>query len=68
MTRTSAASPPVGGTFDLSFENDQFGPILDVPANISGGDFQTLCYDVDGINKVEAWRWGTCTGSVEKFD
>ena len=67
MTRTSAASPPVGGTFDVSFENDQFAPILDIPANISGQDFHTLVYNVDGIEKVESWRWGDCYGFAKKL-
>ena len=65
MTRTSEASPPMGGTFDVSFENDQFAPVLDIPADISRHDFQTLIYNVDGIEKVETWRWGNCYGFVK---
>ena len=67
VTRTSTASPPIGGTFDLSFENDQFEPILGIPADISRDDFGKLANNVEGLNKVWTYRWGSCTGFVIKL-
>ena len=62
MKRLTAASPPIGGTFDIHFEEDQLEPILGVKANSTYKELKVLFEDLVGINLVKTWRWGSCRG------
>ncbi|XP_013405337.2 fibrocystin-L [Lingula anatina] len=58
VTRVQAASPPILGTFDLQYQNEQ---LTGIPVNIEASDLKDLLQTVSGMGKVDVARTGQCS-------
>ncbi|XP_023931568.1 fibrocystin-L-like, partial [Lingula anatina] len=58
VTRVQAASPPILGTFDLQYQNEQ---LTGIPVNIEASDLRDLLQTVSGMGKVDVARTGQCS-------
>ena len=62
VTRTATASPPVEGTFDISFSDGSHGSLSGLPANISSDDLSIQLQTLSGITTASVVRTGDCYG------
>ena len=58
----TSASPPIGGTFDINFQDGALESVAGVKSDVEVADLVKLLEDVDGIDKVNGWRSGDCSG------
>ncbi|XP_076824499.1 fibrocystin-L-like isoform X2 [Clavelina lepadiformis] len=62
VSRDNSASPPVTGTFDLSFEDSSYGQLTGLAANIEAEDLQIQLQTLSKIDHVEVIRSDNCHG------
>ncbi|XP_019623376.1 PREDICTED: fibrocystin-L-like [Branchiostoma belcheri] len=59
VKRLAAATPPLGGTFDVSFKDNV---VPDIPSDVSASAFKNLLEQVGGTGKLSVSREGSCSG------
>ncbi|XP_078617899.1 fibrocystin-L-like [Branchiostoma floridae x Branchiostoma japonicum] len=65
VKRLSAATPPIGGTFDVWFKDNL---VPDVPSAVSASAFKNLLEQVGGTGKLTVSRQGSCSGYTWTID
>ena len=60
--RNQSASPPVTGTFDLSFADPGYRTLTGLPADVETEAFKYELETLQQVQNVEVTRTGTCYG------
>lgn len=62
VRRNVTASPPVTGTFDVSFAGGAHDNLQNINADVTEEDLATQLKSLGGINDLSVTRGGTCYG------